>query len=222
MITDRVFTKNYPAPPLDMREIFRYAGIKDKTEEYSALLEECLQLLEGKLVYRVCYGIYPCESVADGLQFGRIQTQSKALIKTLSGASYALVFAATIGLEIDRLIARFGVTSPVKALFFQAIGAERIEALCDAFVADVKLQMEGAGMRLSSRFSPGYGDFPLEKQVDFFQLLQPQKRIGVTLTESLLMSPSKSVTAVFGIGYGVCEQHKNCKNCALQGCTYRE
>ena len=49
------------------------------------------------------------------------------------------------------------------------------------------------------RFSPGYGDFPLEFQKDIFNLLSPNKRIGLTLNNSLLMSPTKSVTAVVGI-----------------------
>ena len=55
------------------------------------------------------------------------------------------------------------------------------------------------GLALRPRFSPGYGDLPLEFQRDFFRILRPQRRIGVTLTDACLMVPSKSVTALVGI-----------------------
>ena len=80
-------------------------------------------------------------------------------------------------------------------MFFQAIGAERIESLCDAFCAE----REAEGLRLRPRFSPGYGDLPLELQRDLFRGLDCSRKIGLTLNESLLMSPSKSVTAIAGI-----------------------
>ena len=73
----------------------------------------------------------------------------------------------------------------------QALGAERVEALCDAFCAE----FEGAKMR----FSPGYGDLPLDTQRALFALLDCPRKLGLTLNESLLMSPSKSVTAIMGL-----------------------
>ena len=78
----------------------------------------------------------------------------------------------------------------------QALGAERIEALCDAFCDSL---ISEKGVLLRPRFSPGYGDLPLEVQKDIFSLLECHKRIGVSLNESLLMSPSKSVTAFVGL-----------------------
>jgi len=92
------------------------------------------------------------------------------------------------------MIAKYGRISPVRALFFQAIGAERIESLCNAFCKDIKKDLN-----ITPRFSPGFGDLPLELQKDIFFALQPHRNIGLTLNESLLMSPSKSVTAIIGI-----------------------
>ena len=66
-----------------------------------------------------------------------------------------------------------------------------------------------------------YGDLPLEAQRDVFALLNPEKRIGVTLNDGLLMSPSKSVTAIAGIGKSLSECYKNaCENC-LSGCEFK-
>ena len=214
-----IYTKNYPAPAINERECFRYAGANFKvvSEEERALYEACLKEVEQKLTYKVCWGRFPVKRGENSLDFGILQTDSKALMKNLEGCEEVIIFAATIGLEIDRLIRRYTNLSPAKALFFQAIGAERIESLCDTFCDELK----GGGLQLRPRFSPGYGDLPLEMQKDIFRVLDCPRKIGLTLNESLLMSPSKSVTAIIGIG-GKGEEEKNkCGTCQKTDCAYK-
>ena len=129
-----------------------------------------------------------------------------------------ILFAATVGVEIDRLIGKYGRLSPTKALLFQAIGAERIEALCDAFCADIKKEYNTG---LEPRFSPGYGDLPLSAQKNIFAVLDPERRIGLTLNSSLLMSPSKSVTAFVGLGSTEKTSSNKCSLCEKTDCTLR-
>ena len=214
-----IYTKNYPAPEINERECFRYAGTNFNvvSEEERALYEACLKEVEQKLTYKVCWGRFPVKRGENSLDFGILQTDSKALMKNLEGCEEVIVFAATIGLELDRLIRRYTNLSPAKALFFQAIGAERIESLCDAFCDELKEN----GLQLRPRFSPGYGDLPLELQKDIFRVLDCPRKIGLTLNESLLMSPSKSVTAIIGIG-GKGEEEKNkCGTCQKTDCAYK-
>ena len=97
---------------------------------------------------------------------------------------------------IDRLLTKYARLSPARALLLQGIGAERIEALCDAFCA---AQAAAVGRALRPRFSPGYGDLALDVQKDIFALLDCERQLGLTLGDSLLMSPGKSVTAFAGI-----------------------
>jgi cobalamin-dependent methionine synthase I len=113
--------------------------------------------------------------------------ESLAFAKFLDGKDEAVLFAATVGLGVDRLIHRYASVSPVKALLFQAIGAERIETLCEAFCKELGLK---------KRFSPGYADLALETQRGIFAALGCEKRLGISLTDSLLMTPTKSVTAI--------------------------
>ena len=164
-----IYTKNYPAPKLNERECLRYAGTNNKaiSAEEQALFEACLKEVENRLTYKVCWGRFPLKKEGDSLDFGFLKAESKALMKNLEGCEEVIVFAATIGLEIDRLIRRYTNLSPAKALFFQAIGAERIESLCDTFCEELK----GEGLQLRPRFSPGYGDLPLEMQKDIFRVL---------------------------------------------------
>ena len=176
-----VYTKTYDAPPVDRREIMRYAGVRGDAPEIEAILDECLKESEDKLTYKLCYGEFPV-SFFDSVD-------SKDLKKHLEGCDKVILFAATVGIGIDRLISRYASISPTKSLLFQAIGAERIEALCDEFNSEF----------VGSRFSPGYGDLPLEFQKEIFKVLDCPKRIGLTLNESMLMSPTKSVTAIIGV-----------------------
>ena len=134
-----------------------------------------------------------------------------------------VIFGATVGLEADRLIKRYSRLDTARAVMLQAIGAERIEALCDAFCADIEENVAERGLFTRPRFSPGYGDLPLEIQRDFVRVLDCRRKIGVTLNESLLMSPSKSVTAIIGLSDKPCGVTSgDCGYCGKRDCAYRK
>ena len=193
-----LLVKSYEAPPVDFREILRYAGVRSGTDELEASAREAFAIAKDSLVYRVVYRFLPVRPVEGGVLVGDILMPSAALARNLAGCERAVLFAATVGSALDRLLARYARVSASTALFLQAVGAERIEALCDAFARDI--EREAGSLR--PRFSPGYGDLPLETQRDIFALLDCPRKIGLTLTDSLLMSPVKSVTAVMGIEKG--------------------
>ena len=217
-----VSIKKYRQPYWDRKEILRYAGAKEATDEVSALLEECLAEAEGKLSYQVCYAIFPVREEGEMLDLGFARTASAHLRKNLSGCGEVAVFGATVGLELDRLIARYSRISPARALLFQAIGAERIEALCDCFNEEIGMEARARGKVTRPRFSPGYGDLPLDLQRDIFRVLDCSRKIGLTLNDSLLMTPTKSVTALIGIGDGTNDTEKSgCTMCDKASCLYR-
>lgn len=189
--------RSFAPPPIDRREILRYAGLREATAEVSALLEECLRQAEPVLQYRVCCRKFPVVLEEAGLDLGFTRTSSRNLRKNLENCRSLWLFSATVGLGMDRLIAKYSRLSPAKGVLMQAIGTERVEALCDAFQAEI-----AAGEKsIAPRFSPGYGDFPLECQRDIFAVLDCGS-IGLTLNDNLFMTPSKSVTAVIGVREG--------------------
>lgn len=204
-------------PPVNEKEALRYAGVKEATPEVTALLHECMSLCHQQINPRVCYAVYPVK-MAEQIELGFARLESQSLRRNLAGCREIVLFAATIGLEIDRLIARYAHLSPARSVMLQAIGTERIESLCDAFEQALIQQ----GYHLRPRFSPGYGDVPLALQRDVFAALDCPRRIGMSLNESLLMSPSKSVTAIIGLSQ---EQGQrcvhNCAACNLPECLYR-
>ncbi len=186
--------KNYPPPSYNRREIFRYAGCKGETDAIAEIIDECIAEIDGKLTYKVCYTEVPLSTNGDTVDLGFCKTRSADLAKMLTQCKSAFIFGATVGIEIDRMIKKYSLLSPARALIAQAVGTERIEALCDAFENDIK-----ASKKLTPRFSPGYGDLPLELQRDIFSLLDCPKSIGAALNTSLLISPTKSVTAIIGV-----------------------
>lgn len=185
----------FPAPPVDRDEIFRYAEMKEPTEEANRLLSQCLEEGKDAFSYRVCYRILPLE-IQDGIcTLEDFPLCSQNLNRHLSGCDRVAVFAATVGFGVDRLIGKYAALSPARALMFQAMGTERVEALCDAFCRFLNEK----GHKTTLRFSPGYGDLPLECQKTVFSLLDCTRTCGITLNDSLLMSPTKSVTAFVGL-----------------------
>ena len=191
--------KNYRPPAVNMKEILRYAGAPEDCGDLIDLLRECLPEVSGRLSYRVCYGEFPVSIDGEWVDLGFTRSNSEDLRRALSRASGVIVFSATVGIEMDRIIARYGRLSPAKGLLFQAIGAERVESLCTRFEKDMRKEYWVSGWKICPRFSPGYGDIPLSMQSDILNTLDAARQIGVTLGESLLMSPTKSVTALMAI-----------------------
>lgn len=229
MAENTIFVKKYTTeeiPAMRESELWRYAGYGNGHEEIDKPLlkvkDEVLSQLQDAFSYKVCYRRMelPWNGSEPVLPFDR---KSKDLAKCLEGATEIVLFAATIGLEIDRYIARFQRISPTKALLAQAYGAERIEALCDYFCGQWEESLRKEGLSVSPRFSPGYGDLPLEAQRDFFALLDCNRQVGISLNSSLLMTPSKSVTAIFGVGscVGTKRREHKCESCPKKDCEYR-
>ena len=140
-----------------------------------------------------------------------------------------------MGPAVDRLIIKHGAVSPLKSLMAEAAGNERIESVCDEFVRGFSEELSGSGKRLLRRFSPGYGDLDLGIQKDLMALLDTQRKIGLTLNASMLMSPSKSVTAVAGIVKAAkkktgkdcgpaegTETGRDCSGCDKKDCIFRK
>ncbi len=194
-----VCTELKPAPA-DRGEILRYSGVKTPDEGTCGILDDMLAMTEGRLEYRLCYDIFDIKRQGTTLDLTFSKTESKLASRMLEGYERVAVFAATVGIELDRLISKYSRTSPARAVMLQAIGAERIEALCDAF-CDMLREKYGRE-RVGCRFSAGYGDLPLSLQKEIFSALNCPTKIGLHLNDSLLMSPTKSVSALVGIKIG--------------------
>ena len=136
---------------------------------------------------------FPVFISGDEIDFGFTKVKSKDLAKNLKTCKEAFVFVATIGIETDRMLSKYSLISPSYANKIQAVGAAAIERFCDEFCRHFE------ETELCPRFSPGYGDLPIEVQKDILLALDSERKIGVHMTDSFLMLPTKSVSAIVGI-----------------------
>ena len=196
------------------RELLRYLGCKGGAApdaNIEELIGECKRELEQAASPRVTWREYPLTIRNHVIDMTCLQTQSKSLERNLKDCEQVLLFAATLGSQVDVLLHRYGMIQMSKAVVMQAASVAMLETFCDEKNQQLKEEYEKQGWYLRPRFSPGYGDFPLECQRKIAPALELGKRIGVTLTDSLLMAPSKSITAVIGLS-------RLPRNCTVQGC----
>ena len=184
--------------PFDRKDILRYALLPSSVEMPEELpLEECMEAAKGAAQCRAVWRRYPLARDGETLDLGFARTDSRNLRQRLEGCSGILLFCCTAGRETDRRIARAKLQSPVKELLMHAIGAQQVEGGCERLCR--LLAARFPDRQLTDRYSPGYGDLPLSLQKDVMTALRCAQTIGVTLTDSLLMQPSKSVTAIIGM-----------------------
>ncbi len=181
-------------PEPDISQILRYANVKTPDSAVLSLAYDCIRELETVLRADVCCSEYGIEYSGGEFELGFAKIRSHHLERALEGCNRVILFAATLGVGADRLISRYSGISPSRAMMLDCVCTERIEALCGCFEREVT-----EGLYSRPRYSPGYGDVPLSLQKEIFAALSPERRIGVTLNDTLIMSPAKSVTALIGI-----------------------
>lgn len=211
-------------PEIPTREIFRYAGLRGEgNESVKSDILACLKEAYPQFSPKACYMRVPVSFDGEFVDFGVFKVKSKKLQINLKHCKEAFLFTATAGTGTDILINRYSAVKPVKALYFQAIGAAAVESICDFLCSSVFSEQLKKDEGLRPRFSPGYGDLDIACQKDFFSVLDCRRKIGVYLTEGGLMMPSKSVTAIAGIS-NIKESCKSgCETCEHRNeCEFRE
>ena len=133
-------------------------------------------------------------NISSVCNLGFTKVKSHDLCKNLKGCTEAFVFAVTLGLDAERHLLTLSKTSSSRHFICDAYYSALAEAVCDKAEEIIK-----KSLCCKARFSPGYGDLPLEMQRDVLNVLDSVKNAGITLTDSLLMTPQKSITAILGI-----------------------
>ena len=123
----------------------------------------------------------------------------QSIAEHLQSAIEVVLFAVTLGHDIDRELRRLSVTDPLGQVLLDAAATAAVEREANRVEAQVRSDAAARGLFCSWRFSPGYGDLPLDVQASLLRTLNATRRLGITLTQNNLMVPTKSVTAIVGI-----------------------
>lgn len=191
------------------KEALRYLGYKGNEPDeatYSLLCKAEKELRENATM-KYCYRAVPVSEALPVLKGEDIKRHIK-------DCDRVILFAATLGVATDSLIRRAEISDMAYAVILDAMASALIEEYCDSCEIEMK---KSTGGFFTTRFSPGYGDYPISEQESFIAFLNANKLIGLTATESHILIPRKSVTAVIGVSDKPVEKRKrSCESCNLR------
>ncbi|HYF82475.1 MAG TPA: vitamin B12 dependent-methionine synthase activation domain-containing protein [Clostridia bacterium] len=212
---------------IDRKEALRYMGYRGQkiADNLQCLLDDCIDEVMDISKNSFIYEIFDIERREDGLcmKGSTLILRGEAIHAHLQKAEKCAVMAVTLGLEVDRRIAFYSKTDLTKSLVFDACAAAAVESLCDIVQSEIASKAMTMELEITSRFSPGYGDFSIDIQREIAKVLKTYEKIGLSVNESSIMIPRKSVTAVISLQYDKCsvKSHK-CNNCEDKYCLYRK
>lgn len=201
---------------INRKEALRYMGSGNlkANEAMNSLMDKCEEKVLSVAEVKYLYKKIPLKE--SGLLLGN------DIKNHLKSCENAVILCATTGAGIDRLIRTAQVTDMAEAVVLDALASCAVEQICNKL--DKLIANEYSDKYLTYRFSPGYGDYPLELQGEFLRLLDAPRKIGLCTNENSLLTPTKSVTAIIGLSDKPLERkRRGCACCNLkETCKYRK
>ncbi len=216
--------EHYEVATVDRGEVLRYLGYAGQQidPELDARIDQviarCLDTCRPAGTWRV-FDVEKCGERADGTRAVTLAGTSLELLGNsiaghMEGAVAVGVMAVTVGMGVEAELRRLSLTNPVDQLIFDAAATTAVERAADACEARLVAYAHERGLFTNFRFSPGYGDMPLETQRVLLDSVDAQRRLGIALSRTNLMTPTKSVTAVIGMfAQAQPSSHASCKDC---------
>ncbi len=210
---------------INIDEALRYMGYKDNIDidNLKDIISECEKRLLSSAEPRYCYRIADIEKT-DGITVKNtgLVLVGKSILDHLAECDSVILLAATLSDKTDKLMNLLNVTDVTSALITDAMASAMTEQLCD--IAEEEIRQERGIKYTTFRFSPGYGDLPIGIQRNFIKALNADKKIGLTVNDSNILIPRKSVTAIIGISNKpLPKQKRGCAICSMnKSCQYKK
>lgn len=182
---------------LDKFEVLRYLGYKDQIidNEMDNLINRVIKDVE-KTSYKYIYKKFDIVKKNNiRVLSTNIEFKGVSINNILKYSDEIIIFAATLGQEVDKQINKLKYKNLTEMLILDACASEMIEKILDKLEEEIKID----GFHLAPRYSPGYGDLSLDYQKDILKILDATKKIGLMVSESSILLPKKSVTGIIGI-----------------------
>lgn len=211
---------------LNRSEAFRYMGYKggEINENILRITEECEEQLLNAIKPRFVYKVFDIENTDDGVcvKNTSLVFKGKDISAHLKDCQKCVLMCVTLSAAADTLIRSYESGQMEKAVITDSLASAAVEQVCDE--AEMQIKSEIGEWNYTWRFSPGYGDFPLDIQKDFLDVLDAPKRVGVNVTDSLILIPRKSVTAVIGLSdKEISKGRRGCICCNMRDrCEFRK
>lgn len=204
-------------------DIYRAMGYRDTVPDDTvcSFIKEVQAEIFSLCVPRYMYRILEARQVAGKrVQAGGLEFSPGGIIGSyLPGLSHICLFVATAGREYDAYLHRLKTQGDImKEYVADSIGS----VIAEACVTLIDKELEASSdFRHSLPYSPGYCGWNINEQQKLFSLFPPQP-CGITLSDSFLMSPVKSVSGFFGLGKELLPQPYRCEICTNKHCYKRK
>lgn len=208
-------------------EVLRYLGYSNQVLDEKMLTQIDIGIQELKSISkeRFTYDIFNIEmkDCKILLSNSNLVFRGDDIYNHLKDCSKCAVMAVTLGVQVDKKIMGYSKIDLMKSLIMDACASTAIEAICDNIEIEINEIAKAEGLNITSRYSPGYGDFNLDIQPYILNSLDTYKKIGLSTTENFILLPRKSVTAVIGFKREkLIEKRCKCIDCKNKNCDFRE
>ncbi|MDR3191052.1 MAG: methionine synthase [Lactobacillaceae bacterium] len=191
--------------PINKAEVLRYAGYRRKftlSPELDGMVDAEMAAVQTIAKPRYTWHIFDLDAQTENVikVIGTdLVLPGHDIYQHLKHAQKVALLAATLGIEVERHTRQLEITAMTRAYLFDACCVDLIEKVCDLAQVVLAEEIADQGLVQNRRYSPGYGDLPLAVQPQFLQAVDANKTVGIQLTDSYLMIPRKSVTALVGL-----------------------
>ena len=212
-------------PRLNRDEMLRYLGYNgqeielDLAQRIDAVVTKAERDIAPRGVRQV-FAVDASGTDADGepcihLIGTTVELRGRDIYRHLKDARYCALLACTLGMESERQLRLLSSQKPLESAVFDAACSAYVEAAVGEMDAAAKRDGAAQGLAANWRFSCGYGDCPLDAQPAIVAALDATRRIGLTVTPTSLLLPSKSVTAMIGLFDGPVHDADSRPTCAV-------
>ena len=209
---------------IDVDEALRYLGARGADGAARAEAERVARELENRVTPRYTYRELELAESPEGIILPALHLSLPGALakRMLGGCHHVILLCCTLGAAFDSLLRTAQARDMAYAVTLDACGNAYVEAACGAAERDIAARHPG--QYLTDRFSPGYGDLPLSLQPRLLDALDAPRRVGVSCTDSCLMIPAKSVTALMGLADSPRPARvRGCAFCSLRDrCPHRK
>lgn len=209
---------------INRAEALRYMGCASSNVDSNvlAIVEDCEKELLSSIKPKYVYKFFDIIHLDEGIELCETNTvfTGRDIANHLRECNRAVLLCATLSVEADKVIRKYQITDMAYALASDALASAAIEQVCDAAEEEIKQ----SAPYITWRFSPGYGDLPIELQNQILALTDAPRKIGLTVTENSILIPRKSVTAIIGVSSAELPvQKRGCAVCNMrESCQYRK
>jgi len=186
------------------------------------VLHEAKKFIDIRATFRVVEDIIIDQKNGTLLASEQKFNVGKMICKELAGSVRIALFVCSAGKTISEKSADlFKSGDPILGYIYDLLGSAIVEAAGDLIQSKLKLEALRNGEDITNRYSPGYCNWSTSEQHKLFTLFN-EAPSGVTLSQSALMNPVKSISGLIGIGKGVKYRSYQCDLCRNKDCVYRK